>query len=436
MGVARLLHRQGHEIVYFDQQPKTEEIRELSSLGYSAQKPAQTDAEICIAAPGVPYQHPDLVALRARGIKTIGEVEWVYRTVKAEIIGITGTAGKTTVTRWLSETLQAAGLNAPAGGNIDPPLAAVAVAGATLVTELSSFQLERCPSLKPKIAVLLNLATDHLDRHGSVGAYHDAKRKLIANLDENDTLIYNADDAILQRWASDSRAKTWGFSLKNKAEAYLELQPSGRSHLIMHGEKLLDSKALKLSGAHHQANALAVALACAAKSLSLDQIRQGLQAFNGVAGRYSLVANLDKVKFIEDSIATRSLAVKASLEATPAPIVWIAGGADKGADLSELKPLIKEKVALFIGIGEAGPSFAKAVESLTKTVISQEAAGEAALRFACNYGLSFLRQHYLQGGTVLLAPLAASFDQFENYQQRARVFRKVVAELEATWIAS
>jgi len=414
--VARLLRRQGHEVWTYD--AAAPQGDDLTSLGCRRTDiPLTTPAEVCVAAPGVPYDAPDLVALRARGLETLGEVEWVYRTVEADIIGITGTAGKTTTTRWLSHALTKAGLDAPAGGNVDPALAAVAEPGRVLVTELSSFQLERCPTLKPSVAVILNLGTDHLDRHGSVGAYHAAKGQLIANLTAAETFIYNHDDPVLRAWAAGSPARTWGFSAHDaRAAAHL----TGDT-LVLHGEPLLRAAALQLAGRHHLLNALAVALACSAKGLSRTAIRDGLTSFAGVPGRYSLVLEAAGVRFIEDSIATRTLAVQAALSATPAPIVWIVGGQDKGADLGPLEPLVRARVVRCIGLGEAGRAFAERVAAWTDTSYIDIRDGDAAMRAAVTQAAETLREG---GGTVLLAPLAASFDQFRDYRDRARAFRR------------
>ena len=433
---ARLLREQGHDVLLSDANPHEETVRELVALGcHWTDTPLEADAELCIAAPGVPFDHADLQALRARGLETIGEVEWVYRSVDAPLIGVTGTAGKGTVTRWIGETLQGAGIDARVGGNIDPALSAVAVAGKVSVAELSSFGLERAPTLKPDIAVALNLDVDHLDRHGSVEAYHEAKRNLVRHLDAGDTFIYNHDDVNLQRWAEATPARTLSFSTRGSADARTE-EHEGEEWLVLDGVPLLPLRRLKVRGRHHHANALAVALACHAWGLSADEIRRGLGSFTGIPGRYSVVEVIRGVTFIEDSIATRGLAVQAALEATPAPIVWIAGGQDKGADLTSLKDLVRERVVLFIGIGEAGPVFADALKGLTKTVLCDETGGEAALRCACEQAL-----HYLEtkveahskpvGGSVLLAPLAASFDQFRDYKTRGAAFRRVVAALKA-----
>ena len=426
VAAAKLLRSQGHVVIYFDE--KVERSPELDALGCERTTTPLIGVNICIAAPGVPYDHPDLVALRGRSIETIGEVEWVYRSVDAPIIGITGTAGKGTVTRWTSDTLLAAGLDAPAGGNIDPALAAVARPGRILVTELSSFMLERCPTLKPSIAAVLNLDVDHLNRHGSVAAYHAAKRNLIRNLDEENTFIYNGDDATLCSWAAQVETRgvtTRSFSVQGQADAYLK-----DGTIFLDGDPLLPLQNLQIDGQHHFANALATLLICQAQGLSRDEIKRGLVAFTGIPGRYSLVATLGKVRFVEDSIATRSLAVRAALEATLAPIVWLAGGQDKGADFEGLEPLIRGKVALFIGLGASGRAFAETVAPWTETAVCDALDGETAMHQAVAQAATFLRS-YPQGGTVLLAPLAASFDQFKDYKARAKAFRRAVRALAA-----
>jgi UDP-N-acetylmuramoylalanine--D-glutamate ligase len=433
---ARLLRQQGAEVWTFD--ARAPQGDDLTALGcHRTDTPLTTPTQLCVAAPGVPYDAPDLQALRAKGLETIGEVEWVYRSVAAEIIGITGTAGKTTTTRLVSHILTQAGLNAPAGGNVDPALSAVAEPGATLVTELSSFQLERCPTLKPSIAVILNLGVDHLDRYSSVAAYHDAKRQLLKNLGANETFIYNHDDPLLPTWAAETPARAWCFSEHDPtADAYL----SGDT-LILHGRVLLEADDLHLTGRHHLVNALAAALVCSAKGLPDDAIQQGLRSFRGVPGRYSLVGEAAGVRFIEDSIATRTLAVQRALEATPGPIAWLVGGQDKGADLAALEPLVRERVTHCIGFGEAGKAFLQTLEPWSQTHYIAGATGDETMESAVALATETLKA---TGGTVLLAPLGASFDQFHDYKARAGSFRRAAqralerlnSETEAAWTLS
>jgi UDP-N-acetylmuramoylalanine--D-glutamate ligase len=425
LAVTRLLKKQGHHVTAYDESPKPADTDELARLGVPLTVTLTTEeVAICIAAPGVPYDRSGLAELRERGIETIGEVEWVYRTIPATFIGVTGTAGKGSVTRWLTDLLLLGGLPAKAGGNIDPALSAVAEDGDVLVTEMSSFQLERCPTLKPKIAIITNLGVDHIDRHHTVHAYHEAKRNIIKHQDQNDLFIYNHEDPKLCAWASTAPARTLSFSTSGQADACL-VEKNGETWLRLHDIDLLPASELQQKGTHQLANALVVALAAKEMGLKNETIKQGLCSFKGIEGRYSVVKKLNDITFIDDSIATRTLAVKAALESTPAPIIWIAGGADKGATFEELETLVKNKVALFVGIGEAGESFAERVNHLTTTLVSSEKNGEAALRFACEEGIKYLQQHDNKG-TILLAPLAASFDQFKDYKDRAATFKRVV----------
>lgn len=431
LAVCKLLTKQGHSFMTYDDHAKDLELDTVKRLGG---RPLATleavTADICIAAPGVPFNHATLEKLRSQNIETIGEVEWVYRTIHAPLIGVTGTAGKTSVTRWLSDVLVSSGLDAVAGGNIDPALSAVAEEGKLLVTELSSFQLERCPTLKPSIAIALNLSRDHIDRHGNLEAYQNAKKAIMVNQSAEDIFIYNADDPNLCAWAQESQAKTLAFSVNHKADAHLE-QKTDSSVLVLHGKPLLATSELSVQGKHQYANALAIALAANALGVSQQDLSIGLKAFKGVEGRYAVAGKLGKITFIEDSIATRSLAVKAALESSPSPVVWIAGGADKGASFDDLNALIKERVSLFVGIGESGAMFAKQAAKLTQTTLCSEPQGLDALRCAANAGVKHLEEQHAGQGTVLLAPLAASFDQFKDYKERAYTFRQVVNEMQA-----
>ena len=426
LAAARLAASQGHGVETFDVRRAGADLAAARALGATSLDSVEaTTAGICIAAPGVPIDHPDLARLRAMGVEVIGEVEWVYRTVPATFVGVTGTAGKGTVTRWIADTLVSGGVDAVAGGNIDPALAAVARPGATLVVELSSFQLERCPSLRPRVAVALNLGEDHIDRHGSVAAYHAAKRNLIRQQTPEDTFVFNADDPVLRTWAATASARALAFSLEGVADAAFD---RARGMLSLGGDPLLEASALRVRGDHQIANALAVALACRELGLPRDAIAAGLRAFAGLPGRYAPAGSIGGVHFIEDSIATRPLSVAAALKATPAPLVWICGGRAKGASFEELHTLVRGRVSLLIGVGEAGPVFARAFARDTETLVCPEADGRAALASAVSAALRHLRERHGGAGHVLLAPLAASFDQFEDYVARGRAFREVVAE--------
>lgn len=432
LAVLRLLVRQGHPVEFFEQRADGPDVSEALNLGARRLKNvAESDASVVIAAPGVPIDHPDLLALSRRGLEITGEVGWVHRTVKAPLVGVTGTAGKGTVTAWVTHVLQGAGIDAVAGGNIDPALAEVARTDTVLVTELSSFQLERSTSLDARVAVILNLGSDHLDRHGSVSAYHAAKRNLLQHQQQGNLLIINADDPILRAWRSSHHARTAGFSLTGPAEAWLDGE-----QLLLHGQPLVRTGSLKLRGPHNVANALATALACHELGVTAADIARHLVSFTGLPGRFSTVAEFDGLTFIEDSIATRPLAVRAALEASSPPLVWIAGGRNKGALMSEFRELAQERVSLFIGIGEAGAGFCSELEAHVPVLHVPDASGRQALRRAVRAAAQHLTGNSHRGGTVLLAPLATSFDQFADYRERGKVFREEVRLLEESWIPS
>ncbi len=438
--VCELLRQQGHEVVFYDANPQN--TQDLIALGCIATPaPLEGDFDMCIAAPGVPYDHVDLVALRHTGTETIGEVEWVYRSTEADIIAITATAGKTTTTQWLHDVLASAGLTTAVGGNIDPALSKVvqtAEEDTIFVTEMSSFGLERSPKLKPHTVIVLNLGRDHIDRHGSIEDYWLAKKNIIKNLDIHSNFIYSLDDPELCKWAEELAAKgvnCFSFSSSDSsADAYLK-----ETMIYLNAKPLIAVTDLKIEGHHVYTNALAVALAAQLRGLSFEQIAIGLRSFEGVAGRYNYVSSIDQqgtlVSFIEDSIATRELAVKAALESTPAPIVWILGGQDKGASFTELQDVIREKVSLAITIGDAGEHFAAELDGLVDVKHLSQPDGDRALEAACNIGLDFFSDAQSVTATVLLAPMAASFDQFKDYKERARSFRNIVERLSARSLA-
>jgi UDP-N-acetylmuramoylalanine--D-glutamate ligase len=395
-------------------------------------------ADLCVAAPGVPIDHPDLERLRSSGVEVIGEVEWVARSLPARIVGVTGTAGKGSVTRWLADLLEAAGVDTIVGGNIVPALAAVARAHATWVVELSSFQLERCPTLRVEVAIVLNLGVDHLDRHGDVGSYHAAKRAILAHAGPEQAFVFDAADPILRRWAAETAARLYPYATTLTAERALRselgLEPAASVHL--HDELLrlgdavlLPASALQVTGRHQHGNALAVALAAQALGVPNAAIANGLRAFRGLPGRYDLFGSLGRVRFVDDSIATRELAVAAALAATPAPLVWLAGGVDKGADVRVLETLIRERVSLLLGIGASGAALVDTVGAWTRAERIAAADGREAMRQAVRRAFEHLRAHHGGAGHVLLAPLASSFDQFRDYGDRADAFREAVAAL-------
>lgn len=423
--VATRCQKHGIPFAFYDEHAaQTDEEHALAAGGIAVPTPAG-EWETVIAAPGVPWDHPDLVQLRAAGAEVIGEVEWALRDVKTPVVGITGTAGKSSVTAWLTHVLISAGEHATAGGNIDPALSQVADDGGILVVELSSFQLERSPTLAPTIRVLLNLGEDHLDRHGTVTRYHELKLQLLQNLGPDDVVVYNADDPLLQNAVSTvPRAQRRAFSMERGADAYLD----ANNVVKLYGEALVHARDLPVPGRHQIANALAVAVAAGELGLDHDDIAHGLESFAGLPGRFTRIGERNGVTFFSDSIATRPLAVEAALRSAPGPIVWLAGGRSKGGDLTELHRVVQEKVALVVGFGESAAAFAAEFAGDTETIAVAGDTGEESIRAAVNAALAHFAVNH-PSGSVVFAPLGTSFDQFPNYIARAETFERVVREV-------
>ena len=297
-----------------------------------------------IAAPGVPIDHPDLLKLAARGAEIIGEAELAARArPHLPMVGITGTAGKGSTTVLVAALLRACGVNALEGGNIDPPLLDIIDEAEVAVVELSSFQLERVNKFAPAVAVITNLAVDHLDRHGSVEAYHSAKRNITRAQTQSDLLILPPDLTM------PTRAQVRHFD-----PAHL---------LLSDGQTVLPIR--ELPEGVHPANAAAALLAAEGmlrhlgKAVDPARLAAGLLAARPVQGRFETVARLNELRFVNDSIATRTVAVEAALQQAAAPIAWLVGGRDKGADLAPLRRAAEGKVEQVIAFGQDGEQLAR-----------------------------------------------------------------------------
>lgn len=424
----RLAVRQGHTVTGFDARDPSEWSDTVTTEGATATRaPTDVACDVCIASPGVPIDHPDLRALQAKGTEVIGEIAWVARTVPGPKLAVTGTAGKGTVSRWAFDILRQADINAVLGGNIDPPLSAVAKANAWAVTEVSSFQLERSPGYDADVAVVTNLGRDHLDRHGTLETYHATKRRLIEQQSDGHRAVLNADDPVARTWTALRPKDTWTFGENPKADVRLE---GGR--LWIAEEPLMDASDLPHKAPHLIANTLAAIAAAIAAGAPSSAAREAVVSFQATPGRFETVAERCGVTFIDDSIATRDVAVAAALRGAKAPVAWILGGQDKGSDPTTLAEHMNS-VRLAVGIGAAGGAYLAAIAQKVDTHVVRAERGvdamDAAVRIAAEAARSW------GGGTVLLAPLGASYDQFGSYAERGEAFRGAVMRLlkEASW---
>lgn len=406
-GAARFLAAEGWAAQWHDARPSAEDLALMEDLHFGRGDVNDLYRTV-VAAPGVPIDHPDLQRLRGRGAEVIGEVTLAARLRPAlPIVGVTGTAGKGGTTVLIASLLRACGVNAREGGNIDPPLLDVVDAAEVAVAELSSFQLERVPGLRLPVAVITNLGVDHLDRHRTVDAYHAAKLNITAGQQEGDVLIVPE-----------------GLTVRTRAE----VRTFSPARLVLgSGESVLPTA--ELPAAIHPANAAAALLAAEATLLRLgrpvpvDVLAAALRAAQPQRGRFETVARLGGVGFIDDSIATRTIAVQAALERAAPPIAWLVGGRDKGADLAPLREAARGRVKTVIAFGEDGETLARGLGLPFVTVPGAD--GDETMRAAVRAGLDALNG----SGTVLLAPVGTSFDQFRDYAQRGDSFRRAARAL-------
>lgn len=371
---------------------------------------------LVVASPGVPWDLPLLAAARERGIEVVAEVELACRFLTAPLVGITGSNGKTTTTALTGAILEAAGWRAAVGGNIGTPAAELAVGGDwdAVVLELSSFQLEGCAALRPRVGVLLNLSPDHLDRHPTMAAYLAAKVRLFARQRPDEWAVLNRDDAPLRGLATPSRQVF--FSLSDRtAEAHLA---GGR--LVLDGAPLLPRDELPLLGDHNVANALAAALAAARLGVPREAIAGALATFTGLPHRHQQVAAARGVRFVDDSKGTNIGATAAGLAGyPPGSIHLILGGLGKGQDFRALAPAVTGRVARAYLIGAAAEEIAAGLAG----VVPCEACGTLAVAVERAFALA------RPGDTVLLSPACASFDQFANYADRGEQFARLARAL-------
>jgi UDP-N-acetylmuramoylalanine--D-glutamate ligase len=380
------------------------------------------EQDLIVPSPGVPADFPRLVMARKAGVKIWSEIELAYRFLQGSLVGITGSNGKTTTTALIEHILRGAGLPTILAGNIGTPLISVvdqAKRNTVTVVELSSFQLELIDTFRPNVGLFLNLTLDHLDRHHTLKAYGDAKARIFENQTADDAAILNADDAATAAYAP-SKAQIYWFSRKQRVAqgAYLRgeevvLRIDGEDHTVLRrGE-------IPLAGSHNLENVLAAAIATRLAGAAVPAIAAGVRSFAGVEHRLEFVADINGVRYYNDSKATNVDATLKAIEAFPGRILIILGGKDKGSDYTVLQQPLREKATLALLIGAAAGK------------IESQIAGSVAIDRAetLNRAVEIAAHTAHAGDIVLLAPACASFDQFENYEQRGRIFKDLVRRL-------
>lgn len=430
-GTAVLGKRQGYDVFVSDKGVVSEKYATLmreNGIEFESEQHTEErilNADLVMKSPGIPEKADIVKKLRAKGVRVVSEIEFASWFTKAEIVGITGANGKTTVTTMIYQMLKDAGLNVGLGGNIGQSFAyLVATADFShYVLEISSFQLDDIEAFRPNVAVLTNITPDHLDRYDyDVNNYIASKFSITKNQTKDDSFIYCADDEL----TVDNLEK---FNIKSKKIPFSFNEIQGEGAFVKNEEIIfnINNKPFNMSvnelgvkGRHNTYNSMAAGIVGNMYGLRKEQIRQSLANFKSLAHRLESVAKVRGIEFINDSKATNVNSTWYALESMSKNIIWIAGGVDKGNDYAILEPLVKEKVKAMICLGVDNTKLHAAFGGKVDMIVNVQSMHDA-VRMAYQLGLS--------GDAVLLSPACASFDLFENYEDRGNKFKDCVYQL-------
>ncbi len=381
--------------------------------------------DLIVVSPGVPADTPELQQARSFGVPVLGELELAYRFLQGQTAAITGSNGKTTTTTIVGEIFRGAAIPTLVGGNIGRPvvdLVAESRPDGWNVLEVSSFQLETVSEFRPRVAAVLNLTPDHLDRHGSFANYAAAKARITGQQEPEDFLVLNAEDKATQMLAGKTRAQVFWFSPRRpvKQGAFVH----GESIVWMGreggaAEPVMPVGEVRLRGAHNLENVLAAAAIARLAGIPPETIREAVGQFAGVEHRLEMVRTWNGVAFYNDSKATNVDAALKAVASFPGGVHLILGGKDKDSDYAEMRTLLAERVKAVYTIGSAAEKITRQLGE----VVKMEGAGTLAVAVA------EASRAAVPGDVVLLAPACSSFDQFENYEHRGRTFRELVQAL-------
>ena len=424
---ARFLARQGAKVRVNDLRPAADLSLEMGSLaGLPIEyclgvEPASwlDGVDVVIPSPGVPRDNAWLRQAVARHIPVLGEIELAYRSFRAPLVAVTGTNGKSTTTTLIGEMMKAGGHRVFVGGNLGVPfISAVSNDWDWAVLEISSFQLEWIEQFRPRIAVLLNVTEDHLDRYVSFADYRATKERIFEVQGGEDVAILNRDDPWIWAMRNRIKARIVSFGFTEVTEGVF----ATASEIIWRagaGEERFALDEVKIQGVHNVENMMAAVAAAKCAGVPCELIQTTLNRFPGLEHRLEFVRNKDGVRYYNDSKGTNVGAVVKSLASFNEPVILLAGGVDKGGDYAPLNEEIKQKVRRLVLFGAAKEVIAHALGALTETVIVDDL--QAAVREAA--------AHAHAGDVVLLSPACSSFDQFSNYAERGKVFKSLVQKL-------
>ncbi len=432
LAVARLLKTRRAKVFLSEKgkQNKFEDaVKELQEIGVEYEFGENThrifETDYIVLSPGVPIDAPIVKLAREKQIKVLSEIEIAFDQCEAPIVAITGTNGKTTTTTLVGEIFKKAGWNTLVAGNIGIAFSEIVDQAkgekAIVVLEVSSFQLDAIDTFRPKVSAILNITPDHLDRYKNYEAYIQSKYRIVENQKGYDVFVYNHDDEHARNCADTVNIRTLGFSLKEelKQGAYL----AGDDVVLRIGrekEVLINRNEIGIPGPHNLMNAMAAALMTRTMGVEYDVIRETLRAFKGVEHRIEFVRELNGVKYYNDSKATNVDSVFYALGSFKEPIILIAGGKDKGNDYSKIKEFVEQNVKAIVTVGKGAEKIEKFFNGM-KPIHSAGLSMEEAVRLA--------REAAAPGDIVLLSPACASFDMFDNYEHRGKVFKELVNKL-------
>jgi len=473
IGAANLLSELGANVTVTDIKTKEELKDSIPGLDPSVRlvlgghpENIFVSADMLVVSPGVPLDIPPIADAKSRGVPVIGEFELAYQIAtqsieQAGFLAVTGTNGKSTTTALLDFIMKKGGFRTVLGGNIGnaltgeihkrtretknrgigevtvSPFHRIAVSDISvdyIVTEVSSFQLESIKDFRPKVATILNITPDHLDRYHSFEEYSDAKARIFENQKEDDFLVLNWDDPATMKVKSEKlkvkseKPRIVYFSRKEEVEGlyfkdgmiYCNLPPmTGTVPSVTRRSPLIAADEIRIKGVHNLENAMAASAMALIANCPLETVIDSLREFPGLEHRLEFVKEINAVRYFNDSKGTNVGAVMKSLESFIEPIILIAGGRDKAGDFSQLRHLVRDKVKTLVLIGEASKKIKMALGDLTETVMAQD------LREAVRISRSMA----VKGDVVLLSPACASFDMFVNFEDRGRQFKKIVMEM-------
>jgi UDP-N-acetylmuramoylalanine--D-glutamate ligase len=431
VGTAILGHQKGYDVFVSDFGKIKNNYKEVLTInGIQWEEETHTEekilnADVVMKSPGIPDKSDIVKKLKGLHIPIISEIEFAAPFTQAKTIGITGSNGKTTTTMLTYHLLKSAGLNVGLGGNIGKSFAWQVAEDKYdyYVLELSSFQLDGIVEYRPDIAILTNISPDHLDRYDyKYEKYIDSKFRITMNQTEEDFFIYDADDEAIENWFKQNKtnAQLIPFSLTKTFKKGAYLNDNKMEVNINEEEFIMETEYIALEGKHNMKNAMAATSVAKLMQIRKETIRESLSNFQGVEHRLEKVLKIQNVQYINDSKATNVNATFFALDSMNAPTVWIVGGVDKGNDYSELMSLVHEKVKAIICLGVDNKKIIDAFGNVVDVMIEVDSMSDA---------VKMAQRLAEKGDNVLLSPACASFDLFENYEDRGKQFKNAVQNL-------